>query len=184
MIDAIMQAVEAECQAFGASVAGDPLGTPQIMLVTNFKDIDMATYTMPLILIYIVDAPDTSRYIGGMKKSDWQLAFGSYHYNPDADLNDLSAYPASLSIIIDLIADHFATGLTGNAWLTSSMTTIWQNYGFKVTLNGIGRADPLGKDGLLMGWKVNFDSIALSRNTSNTAISTAALQYVIQQPYP
>lgn len=53
----------------------------------------------------------------------------------------------------------------GTSWLTQAMVTIFNNYGFQFTLTGITNADALDQDGLIMGFKIGFDSTAFDQVT-------------------
>lgn len=184
MIDAILDALVKEAQAFVNSIADGNLGTGQVMLMTNLKNEEMATYGMPLIILGVPDAPETSLYIGGMKRADWNAFFASYHYMPDPANDDVTGYSAGLQIIIDLITDHFAAGLVNDLWITQGMRDLFNNYCYEMTLEGITHADDLGADGMLMGWRTNFGSLALFRGTSQSQMSTAPLLHVTQVDNP
>lgn len=180
MIDDILNAMVGEAQAFVSSIADPNLGSGQVLLMTNFKNTEVATYKMPLILLQVTGADDASLYPGGLKRVDWNWGFSSYHYMPDPGQNDLTGYAASLLKIVDLITDHFAAALIQGGWLTQAMTDVFTNYGFQLTLNGISHADDLGEDGMIMGWRTNFESTALFRGTKASQLSTQTLQKVQQ----
>ncbi len=55
--------------------------------------------------------------------------------------------------------------VVGTSWLTQAMVTIFNNYGFQFTLTGITAADALDQDGLIMGFKIGFDSTAFDQVT-------------------
>lgn len=180
MIDDILKAICAETVAFCASIADDNIGTPQVMLVTDFKEESMTSYSMPLVLIYCTDDFDLSQWIGGAKRVGWGFCFGSYHYAPDANLDDTTGYPPSLLIVIDKITDHFSAGLVNALWLTQGMTDIFNEYCFQTCLAGMQRADPLNRDGLIMGWKTIFETISIGPATLSIRPSTAVLTYIVQ----
>lgn len=184
MIDDILNALVAEAQAFVQSIADPSLGTGTVLLMTNFKSEQVATYGMPLIILGVPDGHDTSLYLGGLKRVEWNWYFASYHLMPDAAGNDTTGYAASLLKIIDLITDHFSAGLLQNSWLTQGMRDLRTNYCYEMTLEGLGHADDLGADGLIMGFRINFGSLAVFRGTKQSNMSTQTLQSVRQVNNP
>lgn len=184
MIDDILDALVKEAQAYVNSIADDNLGTGQVMLATNYKSEELVTYGMPLVILAVPDGSDTSLYPGGLKRADWNANFASYHYMPDPTNDDPSGYAPGLMKIVDLITDHFAAGLLQNLWLTQGMRDLFSVYGYQMTLEGIGTADPLGADGLILGWKTNFGSLALFRGTSQSQMSTAPMMTATQVNNP
>lgn len=55
--------------------------------------------------------------------------------------------------------------VVGTSWLTQAMVTIFNTYGFQFTLTGITAADAIDQDGLIMGFKIAFDSTAFDQVT-------------------
>lgn len=55
--------------------------------------------------------------------------------------------------------------VVGTSWLTQAMVTIFNTYGFQFTLTGITNADALDQDGLIIGFKIGFDSTAFDQVT-------------------
>lgn len=76
--------------------------------------------------------------------------------------------------------------LVTGGWLTVGMWNILNKYGLRFTLSGITTADALEGDGLVMGYRVGFDSISFDQDTSNIAQSSVpltALTNVGNPPY-
>lgn len=53
----------------------------------------------------------------------------------------------------------------GTSWLTQAMVNILNDYAFQFTLNGITTADQIDDSGLIMGYKIDFESVALDNKT-------------------
>lgn len=180
MIGEILEAVRQECLEFLKQNADPAGGVGTVIVETDFRQADLQSYSMPLILLDMVDGHETSQYPGGVTRVDWMFGFNSYHYMPDSTVDDDSGYSPELLDIIDKIRQHFSTGLALGIWLTQGMTGIYENYDFQFTLLGVARAKALNADGLKMGWRLGFDSMAIDSSTSSVVPSTAALTYVQQ----
>ena len=174
MIGAILNAVIVECR----ELLKDSGGT--VILKTDYRATKLTTYSMPLLLLDLVEAPDSGQYPGGVTRVEWMFALNSYNYEPDSYTDDTSGYSTSLLDVIDTIRQHFSLGI----WLTQGMTDILNNYCFKFTLSGIVPADALDQDGLIMGYRIVFDSIAIDTDTSFVQMSESDLEHVVQQGYP
>jgi hypothetical protein len=174
MIGEILDAVLKECRAFLANKGAT------VILKTDFKTTNIPTYGMPLLLLDVPDGTETGMYTGGVTHADWLFSFNSYNYEPDAYTDDTSGYSTGLLDIIDEIRRHFSF----EVWLTAEMAAILTKYGFRYTLSGMLPADALEGDGLIMGYKIVFDSIAIDVSTAAVADSTAVLETVVQQGYP
>jgi len=171
MTGEILQAVIDECKA----LLKDGVGT--IILKTDYRSNQLETYTMPLLLLDMQEAPDSGQYIGGMSHLDWSWAMNSYNYEPGSYVDADQGYATSLLNIIDTIRRHFSFGV----WLTLGMTAITNTYGFRITtLGGLVPADQLEGDGLIMGYKIMFESLGFDIETENVAPSTAPLEHVEQ----
>ena len=153
MINRILQAVLAECQA------AQPNST--IIFKTDFKLDNVLTYTMPLLLIDLIDAPESGQAIGGMTIMEWLFALNSYNYMPNPEVSPDGGYSTDLLKPVDEIRRHFTIG----NWMTDGMTEIEENYGFKFSLSGITGADQIDADGLISGYKINFNSISVDVET-------------------
>lgn len=53
-------------------------------------------------------------------------------------------------------------------WLTPGMANIFDTYGFAFTLEGVTSADPVDQDGIILGYKIAFDSTSLDSVTLYT----------------
>jgi hypothetical protein len=174
MIEEIMDAVTKEAMALLTDTGGT------VILKTNYKSTKLETYTMPLLLVDIPGADETGQYLGGATHSDWIFAFNSYNYQPDSYGDDTSGYSASLLKVITTIRQHFSKG----EWLSPGMPYIEDVLNFRFTLSGITPADALDQDGLIMGYKIVFDSIAIDNSTNFTQMSKAVLEHAVQKGYP
>ena len=174
MIDEILDGVIKESR----ELLKDTGGT--VILKTNYRSTNLTTYGMPLLLLDLVDAGDTGQYAGGVTHADWMFAFNSYNYEPDSYSDDTTKYSTGLLKIIDDIRQHFSKGI----WLTHGMNDILNKFCFKYTLSGILPADALDQDGLIMGYRIVFDSIAIDNSTNAVQVSKSVLQYVEQLGYP
>lgn len=166
MIGDILNAVLNECKALLQTV--DIAGT--IILETDYKSDKLVTYSMPLLILDMIDAPEASQYLGGVTRMDWVFGMNSYNLQPDSYIDDVTPWSGSLLDIIDRIRAHFSLGF----WLVAgrtdqslpmAMADIEMAYGFKFTLSGLTRANNLDQDGLVMGWRIMFDSIAIDDAT-------------------
>ena len=63
-------------------------------------------------------------------------------------------------------------------WLTQGMNDILNSYGFRFTLSGIVKADALDQDGLILGYRIVFDSLAYDMVTFNAKQSDQTLLHV------
>lgn len=179
MIGEILDAVIKECRTF--IDANPDYAKATVIHKTDFKTANLETYGMPLLLLDVPDAVDTGMYCGGVSHADWQFLFGSYNYQPDAYTDDQTGYSTNLLNIIDQVRQHFSFGAP---WLTQGMYDVQTNYGFRFTLSGILPADALEGDGLVVGYKMIFDSIAIDMTTDAVISSTAVLEHAVQLGYP
>jgi hypothetical protein len=174
MIGEILDAVLKECRQLlqdrGATV----------ILKTDFKSNSLLTYGMPLLLLDIPDGTETGMYPGGATHTDWLFVLNSYNIEPDAYTDDTSGYSTGLLNIIDEIRRHFSL----EVWLTPGMNEVRENYGFRFSLSGISPADGLEGEGLIMGYKIVFDSMAIDMATCAVVDSEAVLEHAVQQGYP
>jgi hypothetical protein len=174
MIDEILDGVIKESRELLKDIGGT------VILKTNYKSTNLPSYSMPLLLLDLVDGGDTGQYAGGTTHTDWLFAFNSYNYEPDSYTDDATGYSTGLLKVIDDIRQHFSKG----NWLTQGMIDVLNNYCFKYTLSGILPADAIDQDGLVMGYRIVFDSIAIDNSTNAVQISKSVLQYVEQIGYP
>lgn len=183
MIGKIINAVLQECLAL--SHTWDNPGT--ILLKTDYKNSKLPDYAMPLVIVDVPDAPDSLQYPGGLTRMEWLLNFNSYSYSPDGYVDDATGYSTSLlEIPIDEIRRHFSIG----AWIyvgtpeSPAMADILDLYGFRFTFSGVTTADALTEDGLVMGFKIGFDSVSFDSATKAVVPSVNPLEEVDQVNNP
>ena len=80
---------------------------------------------------------------------------------PNPEVSPDGGYSTDLLKPVDEIRRHFTIG----NWMTDGMTEIEENYGFKFSLSGITGADQIDADGLISGYKINFNSISVDVET-------------------
>lgn len=170
MIGEIIDAVIKEARALFIDNGGT------VILKTNYKASNLPSYTMPFLLVDLVDGADSGQYAGGVTHADWMFAFNSYNYEPNSYIDDESGYSSGLLNVIDSIRQHFSVGI----WLTAGMTSIVNNYCFKFTLSGITSAEAIDENGLVMGYKIVFDSIAIDNKTNYVDASKNVLEKYVQ----
>lgn len=178
MIGEILNAVLQECKALLEGTGAE------VILKTNMKSMVKESYSGNLILVDISDAPDSKQYANGLTQVDWKFGFNSYNYEPDAYVDDATGFSTKLLDFIDTIRQHFTSGLVNDAWLTQGMTDIFNQYGFQYTFGGIGVAEAVETDGLIMGYRIDMESTALDEATLSIIDSTSTLQKVQQVGNP
>lgn len=163
----------------------------QVMLKTNFQIKKIPDYNGNLVLLDIDAAPDSVQYPGGLTRMDWNWGFSSYNWEPDAYVDDETDYSTSLLNFIDTIRQHFSKSLPGalpisgdtNMWLTQAMSDIFNIYGFFFTFSGLTNADALDAEGLIMGFRIGFQSTAFDSVTLFTE-NDIVLQTITQVDNP
>lgn len=184
MTDEILKAALDEALAFLQSKNdGDFPGT--LILETNYKSEDLLSYSLPLLILDLMDAPEESQYPGGTTRTDWVWGFNAYAMAGDSFVDDVTPYATSPLKIIDAIRRHFSLRFwlvppRTNDTMPMSMQDITDNYGFKYTLSGRVRAKPLDQDGLYMGWRIMFDSVCIDEETNWTLDNQGPLEHVTQ----
>lgn len=175
MIGEILQAVMDECKEF----LKDQGGT--FILKTDYRTSKLASYAMPLFLFDLVSAPDSDQWLGGATNMGWLFGMNGYNYEPNAHNEDDGGYSSNLINFVDDLRTHFSK----TQFLTQGMADILTKYCFKFTLSGIVPADALPiEDGLVMGYRIVFDSISIDNSTNGVQYSAETLQHVVQLCYP
>lgn len=174
MIGEILQAVIDECTEFYKDKGGS------FILRTDFQATNLPSYSMPLCLFDLIDAEESGQFIGGVTRMDWRFGINSYNLQPNTTNEPDGGYSTGLLNVIDDIRCHFSKGI----FLTQGMADILENYGFRFTLSGIMTADALDEAGLVMGYKIIFDSISIDTNTDPIEQSTQVLEHVVQVDNP
>jgi hypothetical protein len=168
----IITAIQMEAQAL-CSDAGEFIG--QVILKTDFENSEHMTYSMPLVMLDIIDGPESCQFCGGAKRVDWNFGFDVYNYLPNAYGDDVSGYSSSLMDVKTKLTNHFCL----RAWLTEGMTNLENNYAFRLTWRGDHKATAIRyQDGLLKGWRVMFDSVAVDDGTDAVIFSTQTLENI------
>jgi hypothetical protein len=177
MIGDIINAVLGECIA-AIQIPDDSGVIGTAILNTDYSSDKLRSYSMPLILLDMMDGPESRQFLSGGTSIDWAFSLNTYNQAPAAYGDDVpnDGYSASLLDLIDEIRQHFSLRM----WLTPAMTEIETNYGFKFTFGGISRADKLEGDGLIMGWRLVFESMAIDVVTNWTEPSEYGLEIVNQ----
>lgn len=160
MIPSIAQSIIDECKAF---IQEDPdfLGAT-VIFHTDFDFNNVPSYTMPLIIIEVNDAPESGQFIGGVQHIDWIINLNVYNFEPSPTEDD-SNFSTGLLIVMDKIRNHFLNEMP----LAQSFIDMIDNYGFNYVLSGIQEAPELEKDNvLLMGKRIGFDSIGIDTDTN------------------
>ena len=81
-------------------------------------------------------------------------------------LSDDNGYSASLADIVDNLRSYLEIG----NWQTDEMKALLTNYGFRMEYQGTSKADALSMaEGLCLGFKHRFSSIAFDNSTSDTS---------------
>lgn len=148
----------------------------EVLLKTDYNSTNLLNYKMPLVIIDIPDAPESSQYLGGLTKNDYLILFNIYHYEPDITTDDVTNYSTSLINITDTVRRHFSFG----SWLTPEMAGLENDFGLRLTFSGVTPADSLDQDGLIKGFKIGFESISFDQETELIADSKQVLETVIQ----
>ena len=170
MIGEILNAVIQEAKLLFEGQGGT------VLIKTDYKNSSLPSYSMPLLIVDLLDANELTHYINGVTRADWNFAFNSYNYMPDLYNDDNSEYSKNLLNVIDDVRRHFQTG----DWKSPLMVAVLENYGFKFTIMGINPADALEDQGLVMGYKIVFDSVAIDNQTNTILNSTQVLEKVTQ----
>lgn len=157
----------------------------QVMLKTNFLIKKTPDNTGNFVLLDIDDAPESLQYPGGLTRMDWKWGLSTYNYEPDAMVDDPTDYSTNLLNFIDQIRQHFSLAQYGanGQWLSTEMANVFDTYGFQMTFFGITKADPIDQDGVIMGFKIDFESTALD-SVTDYVIDTVIAQNVNQVDNP
>ena len=172
MIDKISQAIIEEIQAFVNSDTTGLFTGATVMIDTDFNISKVPSYILPLIILEIDSASDSRQLIGGLTQMEWSWNLTVYAFEPDPYAQ--SDYGTGLLAIVDKLYEHFATGI----FLTQHIQDIKTNYGFTYIFSGITKAQEIEKDNkIVIGRKIQFESVAANNNTSFVNDSTDNLLY-------
>ena len=178
-----MNAVMQECRTLFASWTKDGSVGGTVILKTDYRPKDLSSYTMPLLLVDLLDAPDSMQYPGGVTRVDWNFALNAYNYMPDPTIDDQTGGARNLLDVMDDIRRHFSMGIWMNT-ISPTLTDVLNDYCFKFTLEGISNADALDQDGLIMGKRIVFDCVGIDTDTEEVVESLVPLEKVNQVDNP
>lgn len=74
----------------------------------------------------------------------------------------------------------------GTSWLTQGMVDMFNSYGFQFTLNGISTAENIDDSGLLLGYRIDFESVSLDSATlltQNNVVLEEFIETAIGSPW-
>lgn len=172
--NAIMQEVK--------SLMADTGGT--FILKTDYKSSNLPGYTMPLVIVDMVEAEDTYQFIGGVSRNDWMIVLSAYNLMPDMTTDDNSGYSRNTANILDYVRRHFSIGKWLNSTVSPTLDDVLNNYNFKFVLGGMQPADALEEDGVAKGHKIVFNCVALDFETDSIQESAEVLEIVNQVDNP
>jgi hypothetical protein len=173
MTGEILQGIIDECKALFEDTGGT------VLFHTQFKPDKLPNYTMPLFIIHVNEAPDSGQMIGGVTRLDWQLAFKTYNYEPNAEVEEDSGYSTSLMDISDTVRQHFSQSNV----LTESFLALSSDYNFLMEFAGITEADPIVNNEMITkGYNVNFNCAGIDTDTGLIEMSLEELEEVYQVP--
>jgi hypothetical protein len=121
------------------------------------------------------------QWLGGASYMSYNWIFNTYHWEPDAQTDDLTGYSTSLVNFIDYIRRAFSNML----FLTQGIIDIQAAYGFKFSLAGLHKAEGLpyehrdGRNTVVYGYGIHFESSAIDNDTNFSPIG-ANLENIIQ----
>lgn len=170
MIELISQAIIDEVNAYKtADTTGMYLGST-VMIDTDFNIGKIPSYTLPLIILEIDDAPNSVQLVGGATQMEWNWYLTVYAFEPDPYV--ASSYGTGLMKIIDDLRQHF----TGVNFLAQSFIDIQDNFSFTFVLSGVTKAQEIEKDNkIVIGRKIQFESVAFDNLTQPVTESTSEL---------
>lgn len=193
----ILRAVLNEALALATTDGGQFTGT--VILQTDYKSEKLLTYTMPLIIIALEDGLDMMQWLGGATKLDFAFGMNTYNFDPNSYQDDQTGDSEELITPLDIVRQHFSI----RQWIVPSrglrtdipmaMADIEAKYGFRFTLEGMHRAKKLDQDGLVLGYRLIFDSIGIDDSTDSVVSSDPVVLEQVNQvgstilslgPYP
>jgi hypothetical protein len=136
-------------------------GQGTYLLDTQLKS--EVNYEFPLVIFDVGNGGDSAQYPGnGLTRIDYDLTFRVYNYEPNAYDDEDYDYSSSLMDIID----NLRTFLENETWLTNKMVDLVNNFGFKMTFQGMNKAENLqSNEVLIMGYSLSFASVAFDPGT-------------------
>jgi hypothetical protein len=146
---------------------------------TQFKMTEMPLYTIPVIVMSLKESPEIRQLIGGMTKADFGWHIKAYFYDANSDLSMTDPFSTEAYDIIHTIYQHFAA----RQWLTDEFIQVSQTFGYKLTLNGMSKAEPLRSDaGVIPGFSITYDSVGLDIGTADRSQDGPEIEDITQSP--
>lgn len=173
ILDAMCLEIEALFSDTGNTVLRD----------TQFKPNEMPLYTIPCIVLSLTDSPEIKQMIGGATKANFGWHIKAYFYDVNSDLSVDDPFSTEAYDIIHTIYKHFSVKDDSSEWLTPEFTKVCQDYGYKLTLNGMQKAETLKiESGVCPGFSIVYDSVGFDLGTSERTEEGPALEDVKQVP--
>ena len=121
--------------------------------------------SLPICIFSIEDSNESAQLSGnGITRQDYELYFKIYPFEPNAFLSDDGNYSSDLAQVVDDLRVHFTT----EDWIVQEMKDLTTNYGFRMSYQGTGKAEPLTMaEGLCLGFSHHFSTIAIDQNTAH-----------------
>jgi hypothetical protein len=146
---------------------------------TQFKEENMPMYMSPLIILGINDSPDNTQLPGGVTQEEWDWTIRVYFIDANAEMSPDFGTSTDAWNIVDNITKHFNL----QSWLSNAFADTVSQYSFKLTFNGIIKAQELKSgNGIMPGLQINYSSIGLNTDTTFVEYSDATLLTVRQLP--
>lgn len=154
-----------------------------ILLRTDYRPANMATYKMPLILIAVEASEATMQFMGGLTEEDYMITLSAYNYEPDNSGMDQTGYSANL---IDNVLSPLRRVFSNySTFKSAAMRALNPTYGTRLTLVGMHKAEALEHpDGLILGEAITFDSISFDNKTTGFVEQTPLQTINVVNPPP
>ena len=173
MIDDISQAFLEELQTYVNADTTGMYADATVMIDTDFNINNLPTYILPLIILEIDESPQSRQLIGGASQMEWNINIVVYAFEPDP--YGAGTYGTELLNIVDDLRHHF-TGV----FLSPKMDALVTNYMFNNTFTGVVKAQEIEKNNkIVIGRKIQFESVGLDLKTLTTIDSTSDLTYIV-----
>lgn len=175
MIKEIIDAFCGEMQALFADAPGT-----SVLRDTQFDGPQTPSHSLPLVILGLADSPDVKQLSGGCTQAEWNWEIRAYFIDSNAELSPDQAFSTGDYSIIETITNHF----NFQNWLTADFRALFTTYSFKLTYQDTSKAAELIKDdgGIVPGFQILYNSIAIDTRTSFSVYSAETLQKVDQVP--
>jgi hypothetical protein len=173
MIDQISQGIIDEIKAYVAQDTTNFPTSATVLIDTDFNIQQVPSYILPLIILEIDEAPNSGQLIGGATQAEWNWGLVIYALEPDP--YGQTSYGTGQLKIVDDLQEHFC-GLT---FLAQTFIDVQANLNFTYAFKGINKAPEIEKNNkIIIGRKINFESVAFDDSTLDTIDSTSELTYI------